>query len=126
MAQWTFKYTTVKDPSNYITITGHVINRRIAEFPYELAESFTNNNPELMNVSFIFPNTVNYISFISYIANNGQNNGTFNPQYFFNTIKNIEDFYDVSNCTHLFANGFQNFSMLKSINNLYNTSNKYG
>ena len=122
MAQWTFRYTTLENPSNYITVTGNVIDGKIKEFPYELAQSFFNGNPELMNISFIFPNTVNYIRQIFYIANNGAN-GSFNPSTYFNKVRNIEDFYDLSDCNTLFYSGFEDFRYLKSIKNLYNTSN---
>ena len=121
MAQWTFRYTTLENPSNYITVTGNVIDGKITEFPYELAQSFSNGNPELMNISFIFPNTVNYIREIFYIANNGAN-GAFNPSVYFNKVRNIEDLYDLSNCNTLFYSGFDFFYYLKSIKNLYNTS----
>lgn len=66
MAQWTLKYTTVEDPSNYITITGNVNGNSYYNIPYNIAN---NNIPNFYNIDITGINSSGIIFYSDYDLN---------------------------------------------------------
>ena len=82
MAQWTLKYTTVEDPSNYITVTGNVFGNSYYDIPYNIANG---NIPNLYNVDITGINSNKMVFYSNYDLSYGYGfNSAFEKLYYLN------------------------------------------
>ncbi len=111
MAQWTLKYTTVEDPSNYITITGNVDGN----YYYNIPDDIANRNINLYNVDITGINSSRIFFYSNYTGYGDSFNSTFKTLYY------LDNFSNTSNVTNMWCM-FKDCSNLTTISN-FNTSN---
>ena len=105
MAQWTLRYTTVEDPSNYITTTGNANGNYYYDVPYNIANS---NIPNLYNVNITGINSSNMIFYSNYDLSYGYNfRTTFQSLHYLDNFSNTSIIiimrYMFANCANLIA-----------------------
>ena len=113
MAQWTLKYTTVEDPSNYITVTGNVNGNYYYDIPYNISNG---SIPNLYNVHITGINSNKIVFYSNYDLNYGYG---FNSA--FKTLYSLDNFSNTSNVTDI-SSMFDNCRNLINIPN-FDTSN---
>ena len=99
MAQWTLKYTTVEDPSNYITITGNVNGNFYYDIPYNIANG---NIPNLYNVDITGINSSRVVFYSNSDLNYGYDfSSTFGTLYYLDELSNTSK---ITNMSRMFYN----------------------
>lgn len=113
MAQWTLKYTTIEDPSNYITITGNVNGNYYYDIPYDMANR---NIPNLYNVDITGINSSKILFYSNYNLKYGY---TFKDT--FKTLYYLDNFSNTSNVTNMYQMFYRCYNLTTVPN--FDTSN---
>lgn len=133
MAQWTLKYTTVEDPSNYITVTGSANKNSYYNIPYNLFNS--TSMPNLYNVNITGINSSDMIFYSENNSNTGTDfSGAFKKLYYLDNLSNTSKIVDMSDmfrsCQNLItisnfdtSNVTNMYLMFKDCTNLTTVSN---
>ena len=122
MAQWTLKYTTVEDPSNYITVIGN-IGHSHGNVPWDGMND--NEIPNLYNVNITGLKNTYDNGAITFTSVSSGDTGYILPfRSMFGKLYYLDEFSDTSNMTNAYRL-FYNCNNLITIPN-FNTSNVKG